>query len=463
MSDDGNSFPKSDLTNRLYSTHRPDVHGALTKDSPAAAQAYATRRKQQQQQQRQLRSKKNQQQHPLSRSMPSSHRSSMSNTRPPKLQPANGIEEEEEDRKKEESTFSSSSTNPSLLQSASTKVIFNSTLPPRPNHLRGHAKKAWATPQRAGAAGAAGAEAFFGESSSTTSLLLPSMTASSKMETSKYEEDNNDSVLIRKQRPPTFTESLQLDEHYLEEFLGGNFVYLRPKIGLQRTAYDLECVEHFETNPHDYYTMSREGITHFGRDESEFTPLDQWEQEYAMFHQIREIVFFRRYRLWKSFMMWMKSYRRRKMNVAAKEIQSRLPMFTPALQHTHLQIVHLCHDVSEWRLFKLDPTQCLSLEDFTAAQALQRTQISDWLMGFSDDIRLLVRNACDDVLDAFLETNEIQAEHRMTFMEKAALRTECSRLVKYIRVVDILVTGILRQLALESLQAFCEHVSSNCR
>ena len=40
------------------------------------------------------------------------------------------------------------------------------------------------------------------------------------------------------------------------------------------------------------------------------------------------------------------------------------------------------------------------------------------LVGFSDDIRLLVRNACDDVLDAFLETNEIKAEHRMTFMEK---------------------------------------------
>ena len=49
--------------------------------------------------------------------------------------------------------------------------------------------------------------------------------------------------------------------------------------------------------------------------------LDTWEQEFAMFHQIRTIVFFRRYRLWKSFMVWMKSYRRRKMNVAAKEIQ----------------------------------------------------------------------------------------------------------------------------------------------
>ena len=45
---------------------------------------------------------------------------------------------------------------------------------------------------------------------------------------------------------------------------------------------------------------------------------------------------------------------------------------------------------------------------------------------------------------------------------KAALRTECARLVKYIRVVDILVVGVLRQLALESLQVFRDFVSPSC-
>jgi hypothetical protein len=50
----------------------------------------------------------------------------------------------------------------------------------------------------------------------------------------------------------------------------------------------------------------------------------------------------------------------------------------------------------------------------------------------------------------------------MTFMEKAALRTECSRLVKYIRVVDIVVVGVLRQMALESLQKFSEFVAPTC-
>ena len=42
------------------------------------------------------------------------------------------------------------------------------------------------------------------------------------------------------------------------------------------------------------------------------------------------------------------------------------------------------------------------------------------------------------------------------------MRTECARLVKYIRVVDILVVGVLRQLALESLQVFRDFVSPSC-
>lgn len=38
---------------------------------------------------------------------------------------------------------------------------------------------------------------------------------------------------------------------------------------------------------HDYYTLSRAGITHLKDTSSDFTALDRWEREYALFHQIR--------------------------------------------------------------------------------------------------------------------------------------------------------------------------------
>ena len=246
----GTSFPKSDLTKRLYSTGRKDVLGALTKDSPAAAQAYAQRRKQ---------NKRSNTSHPLSRSLPS-HPTSSSKTQPPSNNSDN---------------TSPTASNLSLLNSASQKTIFNSTLPPRQPQYRGQSKAAWAKNSEQDGSSSSkrkpvGPGAPYAPTTNSMSSTL--MAGSSKMESSKYEENNSlQSFSKIETKPPTFTESLQLDEHYLEEFLGGNFVYLRPKIGLQRTAYDLECVEHFETNPDDYYTMSREGITHFGSDESEFT------------------------------------------------------------------------------------------------------------------------------------------------------------------------------------------------
>lgn len=58
-------------------------------------------------------------------------------------------------------------------------------------------------------------------------------------------------------------------------------------------------------------------------------------------------------------------------------------------------------------------------------QAQKRATVSQWLQQFSDDVRTLVRGACDEVLDGFLAANGIQADHKMTFMERAALRTEC--------------------------------------
>ena len=55
----------------------------------------------------------------------------------------------------------------------------------------------------------------------------------------------------------TFTESLQLDARYMDEFIAGNFLYLRPKANTSGSAYNLETVEHFETDPANYFTMSR--------------------------------------------------------------------------------------------------------------------------------------------------------------------------------------------------------------
>ena len=78
---------------------------------------------------------------------------------------------------------------------------------------------------------------------------------------------------------------------------------------------------------------------------------------------------------------------------------------------------------------KKDNWQPPTVDEFLRAQVKKRALLADWLIDFSDDVRALVRSACDQVLDAFLARNHIEADHPMTFTEKAALRTECRRLV----------------------------------
>ena len=63
-----------------------------------------------------------------------------------------------------------------------------------------------------------------------------------------------------------------------------------------------------------------------------------------------------------------------------------------------------------------------------------------------------VRKAADGVLDKFLDENQIVADHKMTFMQRAAMRTECRKLVKYIRLCDFIVRDTLLSLALESIE-----------
>ena len=251
----------------------------------------------------------------------------------------------------------------------------------------------------------------------------------------------------------TFTESLELNSRYMDEFVAGNFLYLRSKRGMDRTAYDLETCEHWETDPNDYYTMSKAGITHFVGQDSEFTSLEQWEREYSLFTLIRNIPFFAKYRLWKNFTVWKKNVRAEASGKCSAMLDTGLFFLNPTLRVSLMRLRRLCFEVSRWRLFEVNQEKTYTLDEFCEEQAVKRHHVTTWLAHFTDDVRALVRGACDEVLDKFLADNSIQADHKMTFMERAALRTECRKLTKYIRLADFLVTDTLLGLALDSTAA----------
>ena len=91
------------------------------------------------------------------------------------------------------------------------------------------------------------------------------------------------------------------------------------------------------------------------------------------------------------------------------------------------------------------------LTQFVEAQHTLQETLTVTLSHFSTDVHVIVRAACDDIVDQFLRQNKIVADHKMTFMERASLRSECRKLTRFLRLTDFIVVDTLQDLALDSV------------
>ncbi|KAJ8609534.1 hypothetical protein CTAYLR_006022 [Chrysophaeum taylorii] len=241
----------------------------------------------------------------------------------------------------------------------------------------------------------------------------------------------------------------------------GSFLYLTHARGAQcsGSAYDLIVVGHSEVESHNYFTLSCNGITHFSGYNSDFTPMRQWEREYGLFHRIRRIPFFAKYRAWKTFSVWKKNVKRGKIRASITALRASLFIFIPSLREALIKIQTLCQETLRMKLVEAEPGKTYELELFEREQEQLQSDRAKTLVVFTSDAQQLARVACDEVVDAFLKTAKIVADHRMTFMERASLRSECRKLTRFLRLVDFHVITTLRELALESVRVAYELAS----
>ena len=80
------------------------------------------------------------------------------------------------------------------------------------------------------------------------------------------------------------------------------------------------------------------------------------------------------------------------------------------------------------------PLVTYELQDFVKEQEERQAEMAEGLVRFSADVQQVARSACDDVVDAFLKQAGIVADHRMTFMERAAFRSECRKLTRFLEI-----------------------------
>lgn len=83
------------------------------------------------------------------------------------------------------------------------------------------------------------------------------------------------------------------------------------------------------------------------------------------------------------------------------------------------------------------------------------------LEDFYSTVLRVVTEACDTTVNAFLVEMQIEADHPMTFMDKAALRSKLRSLTNFMRFVDFMAVGALRALAIESVRDVAVAFSSD--
>ncbi|KAI9190457.1 hypothetical protein H9P43_001891 [Blastocladiella emersonii ATCC 22665] len=243
------------------------------------------------------------------------------------------------------------------------------------------------------------------------------------------------------------------------------FVYLRPRN--QDSAvfnpYDLVIAEYDDVDKLDFYTLSEAGVTHFTKETTDFTPLQQWIREYNAFNAMIRIPFFAKYRIWKSFTTWRKNVRRTKLNLARKAIQRRMFALDPRLSRGLLTIRAACIDLLGHSLFKPPADQAWDLNALAKEQADHvQGAIAEYLATFDEAVRGMTVDACKDALAAANCSADKDELSSLTFTQQAARRAECRRLERFVKLVDYLKLHTLHMLAVSSARSLLIVLLGRC-
>lgn len=149
------------------------------------------------------------------------------------------------------------------------------------------------------------------------------------------------------------------------------------------------------------------------------------------------------------------------MAVASSFIETNLFLFSQPLRKALLQVRTMTIPLSNMGMLSLPAGVTFDLDDFVRVQGVVHEELRGNLRSLSANVLATVRSACDEVVDQFLKANNIAANHKMTFMERAALRAECKKLTRFLRMMDILISDFLKTMVNDAMNKLVVAVESD--
>ena len=253
--------------------------------------------------------------------------------------------------------------------------------------------------------------------------------------------------------PATFIAYLKHNPDSIE------FVYCRqiePSVLGIDSIYDIEVVPFAMCNQKNYYTLSALGLTRFIRGDSQYTPLDEYLEERAIFVKMVRVPFFRLFHRRKVFWQWkslVKSGKRRKTELYLERTAFVLnPVLGPAL----LAARKHCLDVATTVVGKFDENT-YDLVEFLEMSHERREEHLAMLLDRYQELAAMSLKACQSVVSEqrlFMLLNAAGPEAEQEMRSARRLRN-------FVRVTDMLLVSAMMDVVETSTAYFLDFLQSS--
>ncbi|KAK8845027.1 hypothetical protein M9Y10_021203 [Tritrichomonas musculus] len=293
----------------------------------------------------------------------------------------------------------------------------------------------------------------------------------------------------------SITDPFEFIEYIKKNNLTNEFAYLYPRNIIEDAEHPtrLVIIPASKASRQEFWNLSLKGLTHVKGSAVDFIPLDEWLTSLKQFQKLMKIPFFKFQRQWRLFRLWKSYVNRDKIKTAQTALTNDLFYAHFILRPAFIEIQRELYKLNQIKLFSVRHDRLYTLEQFTEDNSKHHDEIAQLFDDFFLKLEKIVQDACEKTIES-LNTPEQnnkgkpttpspqqssapnaspldllidhynKTQHNYTnafildnsptslqFTQKAAHRAACAKIVRFIRLVDYVVIGALRNICFNSL------------
>ncbi|KAK8381897.1 hypothetical protein O3P69_015122 [Scylla paramamosain] len=257
-------------------------------------------------------------------------------------------------------------------------------------------------------------------------------------------------------------------------------LYLTPRYPPSRLEYDPYSFNVLSRRPrgsNHYAILSSEGVTQVWAGQVTFTSMDDFRREVELYRRLTKIRFFRNFRIAKTWQVWRRSVRCRKVREAKIRLTAYLITLQPPFYPTLSNVAALCHRLSHMGLIQVRSEEPAVVEEWVARQQETLEAVRSRLAAFRSLLLQVVATMTHaDENTAEAEGSELISgekrpntprsttgssltrRHSHTSVVNPShitppILTRASSLSRMVRVVDLMVASALRTMLHNTITA----------